>query len=73
MPLCDYHYPVACYHTTDITRYSPVLFSQATGLVQLVHDLMPAGSAEEHCVLVKHKWDHRDITSNVIVYKHLHR
>jgi hypothetical protein len=24
-------------------------------------------------VLVKRKWDHRDITSNVIDYKHLHR
>ncbi len=24
-------------------------------------------------VLVKHKWEHRDITSNIIAYKHLHR
>ena len=24
-------------------------------------------------VLVKARWDHRDITSNVIAYKHLHR
>ncbi len=25
------------------------------------------------CVLVKRKWDHRDITSNGIANKHLHR
>ncbi len=26
-----------------------------------------------HLVLVKGEWDHRDITSNIIAYKHLHR
>ena len=39
----------------------------------LEYILAKAITASALSVLVKRKWDHRDITSNVIAYKHLHR
>jgi len=78
LPVYAYDFPVV-----DWNLYGWVCYSHRAAVIKILTEPLQPASIRRKIkqevpgmkisVLVKRKWDHRDITSNVIAYKHLHR
>lgn len=51
MPLFPYNFPVPCYHTDDIMKYSPAVAGPGMDVFKHVSALLPPASADRHCVI----------------------